>query len=288
MTGRLEQGHFYGSCRTQKKFRDTALSLFEYDAFLKTPFHAHEWAYFTFMIDGQLNEKCGLRHEDFRKHALVFHHVGDPHDGVSGNSGARVMFIEIGPSRLQLLEDAGGLPDAWFDKHHGEAAWAAYRIFRRFRENDLQDDLVLEGMLLELLGAAIAVKGEGTRKPPWLKQVLEYLHDEPAAVTGVTEIAAAVGVHPVHLTRVFRKFFQITIPEYRHRLRILEACRILEKQHQPIAEIAQDLGYADQSHFTRTFRKLVGKTPRRFQEDCQENGAIGLSVKKAVGLEIGP
>ena len=62
-------------------------------------------------------------------------------------------------------------------------------------------------------------------------------------------------VHPVHLAQTFRKFYRCTIGDYVRSLRIEFACRQLAATKMPLSEIALLAGFADQSHFTRTFRK---------------------------------
>jgi AraC family transcriptional regulator len=72
-------------------------------------------------------------------------------------------------------------------------------------------------------------------------------------------------VHPVHLAREFRRFEHCTIGEYVRRLRIEQACRRLTHSTDPIAAIAAEAGFADQSHFARTFKRVVGMSPVQFR-----------------------
>jgi AraC family transcriptional regulator len=78
-------------------------------------------------------------------------------------------------------------------------------------------------------------------------------------------LAVEVGVHPVHLSRAFRRAYKVNAGDYLHRRRIQQACRILRESTTPIAAIAEELGYTDQSHFSRTFRSITGKTPAKYR-----------------------
>ena len=80
------------------------------------------------------------------------------------------------------------------------------------------------------------------------------------------ELASEAAVHPVHLSRVFHKFTRVGIAEYVHRLRIREACELMLDPEQSLAAITCDLGFADQSHFTRTFHDITGTDPASFAE----------------------
>ena len=79
------------------------------------------------------------------------------------------------------------------------------------------------------------------------------------------ELAREAGVHPVHLSRVFRRITGKGVGEYVHRLRIREACERMIKPGASLAEISCDLGFADQSHFTRTFHSITGTSPAAFR-----------------------
>jgi AraC family transcriptional regulator len=74
-----------------------------------------------------------------------------------------------------------------------------------------------------------------------------------------------VGVHPDHLVHAFRRQYHCTVGEYVRQLRIEFACRQITSSDMPLAEIAVEAGFADQSHFTKTFKRLVGMTPSEFQ-----------------------
>jgi AraC-like DNA-binding protein len=63
---------------------------------------------------------------------------------------------------------------------------------------------------------------------------------------------------------VFRKFTRIGIGEYVHRLRIREACECMLNPKQSLADISSDLGFADQSHFTRKFPGITGESRVHF------------------------
>jgi AraC family transcriptional regulator len=81
----------------------------------------------------------------------------------------------------------------------------------------------------------------------------------------VAEIAAAVGVHPLHLARTFRRFFNCSPGEYLRKCRIQLAANLLLGSKKTLAEIALISGFADQSQFTRSFRQYTGNTPANFR-----------------------
>ncbi len=82
----------------------------------------------------------------------------------------------------------------------------------------------------------------------------------------LTELAAAVGRHPTHVARAFRREHGVTVAEYSRSLRLEWARAQLAVDDMPLSRIAIDAGFADQSHFTRAFRRHHGITPGRYRE----------------------
>jgi AraC family transcriptional regulator len=143
------------------------------------------------------------------------------------------------------------------------------------------DSLCVEDLLAELTGLAARLPLEERKHPPaWLARVLEKLHAERSSRPSLDDLSAEAGVHPVHLSRVFRRFQREGIGEYTRRLRIRESCRYLLDCELPLTEISLLLGFADQSHFTRDFRRVTGQTPNAFRSHL-------VPVSKAErGLEL--
>ena len=94
------------------------------------------------------------------------------------------------------------------------------------------------------------------RKPRDLRWILEYLR---------VELARRVGVHPVHLSRTWRVYRGGSIARFLHRLRVDEACRLMAEQERPLVDVALEVGFADQPHFTNVFKSVTGSTPRAFR-----------------------
>ncbi|MBR6178726.1 MAG: helix-turn-helix transcriptional regulator [Bacteroidales bacterium] len=84
------------------------------------------------------------------------------------------------------------------------------------------------------------------------------------------ELAASVGTNECTLKKVFKQMFSITVFDYLNDLRMNKAARLLADGDSAINDIAQDLGFSSQSHFTTSFRKRYGLTPKEFREGKRE------------------
>ena len=124
-------------------------------------------------------------------------------------------------------------------------------------------------MALEILAHAARGGAPATnlpaRIPRWLDRVRERLHDQGCLRPSLTELAQLAGVHSTHLARTFHRLCHCTIGEYLRRLRLARARELLAAGDRPLAQVARECGFYDQSHFTRVFGRYVGVTPGRFQ-----------------------
>ncbi len=121
-------------------------------------------------------------------------------------------------------------------------------------------------MLQLLATAGRADAAEQPRRPAWLRDVRDLLHERAPASASLSHLAGAVGVHPVHLARSFRREYGVTVGQYARELRLEWAISQLPLADASLAEIAAGAGFADQSHFTRAFRAHTGVTPGRYRE----------------------
>ena len=80
------------------------------------------------------------------------------------------------------------------------------------------------------------------------------------------ELGAAVGRHPGHVARAFRQAHGMSVTAYARTLRLEWATVAVATTDDPIMSIALEAGFADQSHFTRSFRRHHGITPGRYRE----------------------
>ncbi|HIQ41948.1 HTH-type transcriptional activator Btr [Pseudomonas sp. THAF187a] len=95
----------------------------------------------------------------------------------------------------------------------------------------------------------------------------DYLHAHFHENIGLGELARVCGVDRFHLTRAFKAAFGIAPHGYLIQLRLVRARRLLALGSAP-ADVASDLGFADQSHLGRWFRRANGVTPGAYRSLC--------------------
>jgi AraC-like DNA-binding protein len=79
------------------------------------------------------------------------------------------------------------------------------------------------------------------------------------------QIAADVGVHPTYLAASFQRHFGVSVGEFVRLRRIELAREMLANSNQPLSDLALHLGFSDQSHFCRTFKKQTSLSPMEYR-----------------------
>jgi AraC family transcriptional regulator len=233
----------------------------------RAPKHSHELFQFCLVRDGAFTEQKGGKVRTCAALSLISHPPGEIHSALYHDRGARSFIIEIEGGWLELAREHSVVLDEAVHFKSGLPVWLAARLYGEFRSMDKASPLAIEGLTLELMTVAsrrTATPAE--RKPPrWLAQTVEILHAFFTEDLSLRSLAEAVGVHPVHLARTFRLHHNCTPAEYARRLRVEAACRELALTDSPLSQIGLSVGYYDQSHFSRNFKKLTGVTPTQYR-----------------------
>ena len=263
MTLKLAAGQFYGGNRRILDMNGVRLSERHYQGDLITPLHAHELAHFCYVLAGRYTERLGRRTEHRARSTLVWYPPGFPHAERHYVSG-RHFLIELDKHKFEEWGTHITEPGLVLN---GRSRWWANQLHSEFHWADDFSHLAIEGIILELVAAVgrAGGRGERGRAPRWLSAVEELLNENYVTPPNLATLAETAGVHPIHLSRTFRRWHKSTIAEYIRQLRIRKAAALIEGSDQPFAQIALIAGFADQSHFVKSFKRVTGMTPSQFR-----------------------
>jgi AraC-like DNA-binding protein len=150
-------------------------------------------------------------------------------------------------------------------------ATAIFQAFHALHEGDLR--IVRQSAIDTLLGALTGHLDWRKRQAfdprlPWVAQVArDYLHAHVYEDIGLDDLAQACGVDRFRLTRAFKAAFGLAPHAYLIQLRLAKARQLLARGESP-AQVASALGFADQSHMGRWFRRAYQLTPADYRKRC--------------------
>jgi AraC family transcriptional regulator len=96
--------------------------------------------------------------------------------------------------------------------------------------------------------------------------VKEYINNHLHQDLKLEKIAAIAQLSPYHFLRLFKQSMGVTPHQYILQCRIEKAKFLLQQSQLSITEIANQVGFCDQSHLTRCFKQSLGVTPKQFQQ----------------------
>jgi CheY-like chemotaxis protein/nitrogen-specific signal transduction histidine kinase len=102
-----------------------------------------------------------------------------------------------------------------------------------------------------------------------VRKAMAYIHAQYSRPLTREEIADHIGISADYLTDCFRQELGVTPSTYIRRYRIRQACDLLRTTDQTITQIALTVGFSDGAHFTRTFQREIGTTPRAYRDSKQ-------------------
>jgi AraC family transcriptional regulator len=100
-----------------------------------------------------------------------------------------------------------------------------------------------------------------------VRRAIDYLESHKHGQVTLMELASASGLSRFHLIRVFKRQVGVSPMQYLEGLRVERAKDLIRQAEITLAQIADAVGFSDQSHFTRRFKRHIGCTPGAFARE---------------------
>jgi AraC family transcriptional regulator len=267
----LSPGQFFGQVTRERVVAGLHLSETRYAPGTRLPRHSHEHGYFCLVRRGHYQEKFGGRERSCGPLTVAFHPPGETHAEYFAGEETWSFNIEMTAAWLARWRDVVARLDWTADFQGGPLAALALRLYGEFLHSDEATPLAIEGLTLEIFAQAwrSSLRNVERTPPRWLARVRAALDHRFANSHTLAELAQLAGVHPVHLAAAFRRQYGCTVGQYVRRRRIEYACRELTSSATGLAEVGLAAGFADQSHFCRTFKRLTGLTPAAYRQSAR-------------------
>ena len=238
--------------------------------------HMHDTLAIGVTLSGVQRFWCeGVTHDSCAGDVMVIE-PGQAHDGESGTEGPYSYRMAYLPRRVvqDVLADASERPceaDLWADAtvlHDRRLAAKVLQAWSSAHTAPTHDALV-DAFYEPVHDLAVRFRRLAASEPPRcaaaeLARVADYLHAHIGREVSTSELARLAGMSRFRLTREFTRVFGLPLHAYHLHVR-LEASKRLLLTGEPIAGIAAQLGFCDQSHFHRRFKGAFGLTPAQWR-----------------------
>jgi AraC family transcriptional regulator len=230
--------------------------------------HQHERAILAIVLEGGFDVHFQQRSAQACVGRVSCEPATERHGNAFTRPRTRVLVLEVEPKKqeelracAQVFEQAGSWPSTEVDA-------IARRLTREIGHRDDAAALAAEGLFHQLVAGALrSRKRLRTGAPPhWVLSAHDLLRASFLERIELRTIAAALGVTPMELSREYHRHFGESPGETMRALRIHWAADRLTHTHEPLARIAHQAGFTDQSHFCRVFKRLLGETPGEYRK----------------------
>lgn len=266
MSTSLNIGQFFGKVSQQWTSGAVVINRLVHTQARALPSHAHQAGFVSLMLEGEYQETAGLSQFGYQPFSCIYHPPGMDHRDEVGESGVTLLTLEFKPELFDAMDFAVVNLRPLIDLSGRQPSWELINLYHRISSHTA-NDLDIESRAVDLAFSIVKFSARAPRDLRSLQRAREYIHTHFEENLTLAQVARAAGVHPVYLGQIFRQEFGETLGEYLNRIRVRAAAGLLAKSRLTLSAIAADLGFYDQSHFTRIFRRLTGATPGMFRAE---------------------
>jgi AraC-like DNA-binding protein/quercetin dioxygenase-like cupin family protein len=266
----------FGTQRRQVEAGEFLLTESEYAPGFRTEAHAHRSTSLVFGLQGALEHVNRAGEGELRPGSVLILPRDVVHADRVSNAGCSCFFVTLSPTALQRVTQCSPVLESIRIASSARIEFIRASLQHESMIDDTLRVLAIEGLVYELIASLAREPGPGReRAAPWLRAVRDQLEAQFLAPPTLTALASSAGVHPQYLLRAFARHYGDTIGSFVRRRRIEWSMRALQQTTGTIAQIAQQAGFFDQSHFTRCFKHQVGITPARYRRENLLHGTSG-------------
>jgi AraC-like DNA-binding protein len=208
---------------------------------------------------------------------------GEPHDGHAATEAGwiyRMFYLDLSLLQQAASEVVGRPRDIPFFQtgviHDNHLAGLIRRLHIALEAEPNISALEQESRMLEMLSQLVVRHADDhptpratPREDRAVTRAREYLEAHYAENVSLARLARIANLSPFHLAHVFRDQVGLPPHTYLTQTRVKQAKTLLGRGW-PIAQVACEVGFADQSHLTRRFKRVVGITPGQYRKIVQD------------------
>lgn len=259
---------YHAASMNMRVVRDLPLAEAEFAANVELSKHSHRNPGFCLILNGEYKESYGRTVLELKPSRVKFQPAGESHTDVYGGQRVHCFIVELEPQWLARMNASAFVGSDPMAHCENDVAWTMLKLRKEFRLMNEASPLVIESLVLDLIAQTFRKRKNFSQdsQPNWLRQAREFIDDQLSQPLTLSAIAKSVSVHPVYLANSFRRSYGCTVGDYLRQRRIEFACSQILTSKVSLAEVALDAGFANQSHFSRTFKQVTGMTPGEYRK----------------------
>jgi AraC family transcriptional regulator len=221
----------------------------------RIPPHKHTNNYLCIVLNGGFAEQEGSNWHERLTGGFFIHHAGETHHDRFGPRGAVCVNLHF---------PAGEPGPAVEGRCSLTTRVAAERLAFELAASS-REELAMASLAAEIMGELGPEQGHSTDGGGWIDRIIEAMSDEPDRRWTLAELACIADRHPVHVAQAFRGKTGLSLGAFQRLRRLTSVSLALRSGTVPLAQLAAEFGYCDQSHMNAEFRAAFGISPGRYR-----------------------
>lgn len=259
---KLAKGNYTGNIKNFKQHAGFITNLTTYNENYKTDFHYHENPHLSLIVEGG-----NFEHKKNQSSVKIFGNVSFYH---SGEIHKTIPTVEM-TKNLNLEIESVFIKENFLSENtfknavekNSDSRLLMLKIYSELQLNDNLTETSIQVLLLNFNEDLNILKYKSNK---WCIDLKDILNDEWDEKHNLSDLSQRLGVHPVTISKYFRKYFGCTYGDYVRKIKIDKSLNLIKHSNQSLTEIAFLCGFADQSHFIRVFKLYTGINPKAFQK----------------------
>jgi AraC family transcriptional regulator len=221
------------------------------------PPHRHTNDYLCIVLTGGFAEQERAAWHERRAGSIFTHRAGETHHDRFGPAGAICVNLHFDAG-----EPAPDVQSVCSASLKVASEKLAFELATSSRE-----ELVLASLAAEIMGDLRRPTSQRSDRCQWIDRLVQAISDDAARRWTLAELAAIAGRHPVHVAQSFRATTGMSLGAFQRMRRLTSLSLALRTRETPLAELAVEFGYCDQSHMTTEFGSAFGVSPGRYRSE---------------------
>jgi AraC-like DNA-binding protein len=261
----LRKGQFYGTHYKKSVLDNIIITDTEY-THSKVDWHYHENPYFTYLLQGKLYESNKKESYYLEPGSLLFHNWQDPHYNIKPPEYTRGFHLELNENWFSNFEIETKCFEGSVNLRDPLIKNLMNKIFIETKISDQYSNLSISALLIEIFSTVNKGKENSCKKPSWAKKLQELILEQEVDYS-LHNLSSLLEIHPVHLSREFKRYFGTSLGNYIRLLKLNKAFHLINSNKLSMTEISYQCGFFDQSHFITNFKKIYDTTPKKLLRD---------------------
>jgi AraC family transcriptional regulator len=268
----MNHNQYHAASMNMRLVRDLPLAEAEFAANVELSKHSHRNSGFCLILDGEYKESYGRTVLELKPSRVKFQPAGELHSDVYGGQRVHCFIVELEPEWLLRMNASAFVGSDPMVHRESEVVWTMLKLRKEFRSMDEEAPLAIESLVLDLIAQTSRKRKTMLQdnQLSWLHEARDFINDEFSQPLTLSKVAKSVSVHPVHLANSFRRRYGCTVGEYVRSRRIEFACHRISTSKDSLADVALAAGFSNQSHFSRTFKRVTGSTPASYRATLRD------------------